>query len=106
MEAASIILVLPFDVEVTEHSFDFWQMMHLLAWKGVTSFPGEHNCVPKFNSSIFHKWSAKWNIWHFFQQQNKQTKAGKMQDKSFNAKYAQSISQVHLITKYKQKYII
>ena len=29
-----------------------------------------------------------------------------MQDKSFNAKYAQPILQMHLITKYKQKYII
>ena len=27
-----------------------------------------------------------------------------MENKSFNAKYAQSIPQMHLITKYKQKY--
>ena len=106
MEAASIILVLPFVIKVTEHRFDFWQMMHLLAWKGVISFTGENNCVPKLDSSIFHNWSAKWNIWHLFQQQNKQTVAGKMQGKSFNAKYAQPISQMHLITKYKQKYIV
>ena len=42
----------------------------------------------------------------FFQQHNKQMKAGKMQGKSFNAKYAQPISQMYLITKYKQKCII
>ena len=35
MEAVLIILVLPFVVEVTEHRFDLWEMMHLLAWKGV-----------------------------------------------------------------------
>ena len=106
MEGAWIILVLPFVVEVTEHRFEFSQMMHLLAWKGVMSFAGEYNSVPELDSSIFHKWSAKWNIWHFFKQQNKQIKAGKIQDKSFNAKYAQSISQMHLITKYRQKYMI
>ena len=106
MEAASIILVLRFVAEVRQHHFDFWQMMHLSAWKGVISFPNKHNCVLELDSSTFHKWSAKWNIWHFLQEQNKQTKAGKMQSKSFNEKYTQPISQMRLITKYKQKYII